>query len=147
MDLTDAIGDGPVALDTVVFIYLIEKNKRFLPLLQLLFRRIDNGSLAAVTSAITLLETLVVPYRSGDIDLAKRYEAILTNGRGLTLVPLVLPVIRMAAQLRAAATSMRVPDALQLAAASITNCTAFLTNDRRIASLPALPVLQLEAFV
>jgi predicted nucleic acid-binding protein len=109
-------------------------------------RTLTPGRFTAVTSAITLLETLVVPYRAADTDLAARYEAILTNGRGLTLVPIVLPVIRMAAQIRAA-TSLRAPDALQLAAASLTKCTAFLTNDRRIPSLAGLPVLQLDAFV
>jgi predicted nucleic acid-binding protein len=146
MELIDAIGDGPVALDSVVFIYFIEKNPRFVPLLQSLLSRIDSGHLTAVTSAITLLETLVVPYRSGDVDLAASYEAILTNGRGLTLVPILLPVVRRAAQIRAA-TFIRTPDALQLAAASLTKCTAFLTNDRRIPSLAWLPVLQLDAFV
>jgi predicted nucleic acid-binding protein len=99
-----------------------------------------------VTSAITLLETLIVPYRSGDADLAAKYEAILTNGRGLTLVPMVLPVIRMAAQILAA-TAIRVPDALQLASASLAKCTTFLTNDRRIPSLTGIQVLQLDAFV
>jgi len=146
MELIDAIGDGPVALDTVIFIYFIEKNPRFATLLHSLFTRIDSGRLPAVTSAITLLETLVVPYRSRDAGLAARYEAILTNGRGLTLVPILLPVIRSAAQIRAA-TLIRTPDALQLAAASLNKCTAFLTNDQRIPSLPRLPVLQLDAFV
>jgi predicted nucleic acid-binding protein len=146
MELIEAIGDGPVALDSVVFIYFIEKNPRFAPLLRSLFTRIDSGRLTAVTSAVTLLETLVVPYRSGDVNLAATYEAILTNGRGLTLVPIVLPVIRMAAQIRAA-TTIRVPDALQLAAASLTKCTAFLTNDHRIPPLTGIPVLQLDAFV
>jgi predicted nucleic acid-binding protein len=146
MELIDAIGDGPVALDTVVFIYFIEKNPRFASLLQSLFARIDSGRLTAVTSAVTLLETLVVPYRTGDVSLAATYEAILTTGRGLTLVPILLPVIRMAAQIRAA-TAIRVPDALQLAAASLTKCTALLTNDRRLPSIAGIEILQLDAFV
>jgi predicted nucleic acid-binding protein len=145
MELIDALGDGPVAIDSVVFIYFIEKHPRFLEHLLSLFRQLDRGRLMAVTSALTLLETLVVPYRSGDGDLAARYEAILTNGRGLTLVPIQLPVIRRAAEIRAA-TMVRTPDALQLATASLTKCTAFLTNDRWIPSLPGLPVLQLETF-
>jgi hypothetical protein len=52
MELMDAIGEGPVAIDTVVFIYFIEQNPRFDPLLQSLFARIDSGRLTAVTSAI-----------------------------------------------------------------------------------------------
>ena len=86
-----------------------------------------------------------MPYRAGDRMLAAKYEAILTNGRGLTLVPILLPVIRAAAEIRAV-TMTRTPDALQLATAALSKCTAFLTNDRRVPALPGLPVLQLEAF-
>lgn len=145
MELTEAIGDGPVALDSVIFIYFIEQHPRYAALLRPLFTLIDAGTVGAVTSALTLLETLVLPYRSGDRDLAAKYEAILTNGRGLTLVPIQLPVIRLAAEIRGT-TSVRTPDALQLATALLANCTTFLTNDRRLPALPGMQLLQLDAF-
>jgi predicted nucleic acid-binding protein len=145
VELITAIGDGPVALDSAIFIYFIEQHPRYLTLLRPLFMRIDGGNLPAVTSTLTLLETLVLPYRSGDRELAAKYEAILTKGRGLTLVPIELPVIRLAAEIRGA-TSVRTPDALQLATALLTSCNTFLTNDRRLPALPGIQVLQLEAF-
>ena len=145
MELIASIGSGPVALDSAVSIYFIEQHPRFLSLLRPLFQHIDRGNALAVTSALTLLETLVIPYRSGDRDLAARYETILTNGRGLTLVPIDPPLLRLAAEIRAA-TSVRMADALQLASAMITGCTVLLTNDRRLPALPGLTVLQLEAF-
>ena len=61
------IGDGPVGLDTVIFIYFIEEDPRFLPLLEPVFVAIDTGALEGVTSDVTLLETLVSPYRTSDI--------------------------------------------------------------------------------
>jgi predicted nucleic acid-binding protein len=146
LELTAAIGDGPVALDSAIFIYFIEQHPRYLPLLRPLFMQIDAGRIHAITSELTLLKTLVLPYRSGERDLAAKYETILTNGRGLTLVPMHLPVIRLAAEIRAA-TSARTADALQLATALLWNCTAFLTNDRRLPQLPALQILQLDAFM
>jgi predicted nucleic acid-binding protein len=145
MDLIASIGPGPVALDTAIFIYLIEQHPRYLPLLKPLFQHIDDGGAAAITSALTLLETLVTPYRAGDRDLATKYEMILTNGRGLTLLPIDPPLLKLAAEIRAA-TSVRTADALQLAAALATSCTAFLTNDRRLPPFPGLAVLQLEDF-
>ncbi len=60
MGLIEDIGSGPVGLDTVAFIYLIEEHPRFLPVVELLFTVIDEGALQGVTSALTLLETLVV---------------------------------------------------------------------------------------
>ncbi|MEK6373601.1 MAG: PIN domain-containing protein [Acidobacteriota bacterium] len=145
MELIAAIGSGPVALDSAIFIYFIEQHPRYLPLLRPLFQSIDHGDAPAVTSSLTLLETLVVPYRAGDRDLASRYETILTNGRGLTLVPIDPPLLRLAAEIRAA-TSVRTADALQVATAITTGSTVLLTNDRRLPALPGLTVLQLEAF-
>jgi predicted nucleic acid-binding protein len=147
VELITAIGVGPVAIDSAVFIYFIERNPRYVPLLRPLFTMIDGGDIAAVTSFLTLLETLVVPYRSGDTELAAEYEGILMNGRGLALVPIDLPVIRLAARIRATTSSVRTADALQLATALLTNCTTFLTNDARLRAIGGIKVLQLDAFV
>ncbi len=83
MGLIEDLKPGPVALDTQVFIYFIEEDKRYLPLVKSLFEAIDQGSLPASTSGLTLMEVLVVPYRTGNISLADRYEALLTRSRGL----------------------------------------------------------------
>ena len=146
MGLIEEIGPGPIALDTACFIYLIEEDPRYLPALQPVFDALDAGRLLAVTSAVTLLEVLVIPLRGGDADLADRYEAFLTRSRGLTMVDLSRPLLRAAAELRAARSGLRTPDALQLAAALAFRCAAFITNDRAIPSLPGLRTLQLADY-
>ena len=99
-----------------------------------------------VTSALTLLEVLVVPYRAGDLTLAERYEALLSRSRGLELVDLDRGQLRSAAALRAAY-SIRTPDALQLAAALVARCSSFVTNDRDIPAPPGITVIQLSDHV
>jgi len=144
--LIEDVGDGPVALDTAPFIYLMEEHPRYLPVVEPLFRTIDTGDLEAATSALTLLEVLVVPYREGDLRLAARYETILTRSRGLRLVDLSLPLLRASAQLRAA-TGMKTPDALQVTAALSSECTALVTNDDRWpTSVGTLRILQVESY-
>jgi predicted nucleic acid-binding protein len=143
--LIASLPEGPVAIDTAIVIYLMERNERYLPVVRPLFDAADRGGLELVTSAVTLLEVLVVPYRAGDADLAARYEALLTRSRGLTMVDLDRPLLRAAAQLRAVH-GVRTPDALQLAAALTRRCGCFLTNDRRMPELPTLPVVQLREF-
>lgn len=143
MGILSTLRAGPLALDTAIFIYFMEEHPRYLPVVDPLFAAVDRGELAIVTSAITLLETLVVPLRSGNEALAKRYEALLTRSRGLLLVPLELELLRAAAHLRAL-TSLKAPDALQLAAALATGCTSMLTNDRRFPTVPGIRILQLE---
>ncbi len=145
MGLMDAIGEGPVGLDTAIFIYFIEEHPRYLSLVEPVFEAIDRGQLAGVTSGLTLLETLVVPLRKGDRELALSYEAVLTRSRGLQMVALDRPVLVAAARLRAAV-RLRTPDALQLAAALAGSCTTFLTNDRAFPSDQGITVLQLDAF-
>jgi predicted nucleic acid-binding protein len=146
MGLMADLGPGPVAIDTAVFIYFIEANPRFLPLIDPLFREADKGTRELVTSALTLLEVLVVPYRAGNRLLAGRYEALLTRSRGIRLVDLTRDQLRAAAQLRAA-TGIKTPDALQLVAAISAECRTFLTNDRRLAAVPGLQVRQLSSYV
>jgi predicted nucleic acid-binding protein len=144
--LIEDIGRGPVALDTAPFIYFMEEHPSYLRVVQPLFEAIDVGRWQAVTSTVTLLETLVVPYRVGNGALADQYEALLTRGRNLRLVELDRPLLRTAALLRARS-GMKTPDALQVAAALTTGCTAFITNDRRLLPPPGLAVLNLKDYV
>lgn len=98
-----------------------------------------------MTSALTLLEVLVIPYRARNLALAGSYEALLTNSRGVQLVDIDHAQLRAAAQLRSAF-RVRTPDALQLAAALTTRCTAFVTNGRALPAVPGLEIVQLAAF-
>lgn len=146
MGLLSDLGSGPVALDTSIFIYLIEEHPIYLPLVEPLFEAIEAGELEAVTSSLTLLEVLVVPFRFGNAVLIDRYETLLTKSRGLRLVDLDRDFLRFVAQVRAS-TRAKVPDAMQLAAAMAAGCLTFLTNDDRIPSVPGLRILRLENYL
>jgi predicted nucleic acid-binding protein len=139
------LGRGPVGADTALFIYLIEERSPFLSLIEPLFREADEGRRELVTSAITLLEVLVVPYRAGNRPLAERYEALLMRSRGVRVVDLSVDQLRAAAQLRATF-GAKTPDALQIVAALTGGCTTFVTNERRIPSIPGMRVLQLADY-
>lgn len=146
MGLIEDVRPGPLALDTQVFIYFIEEERRFLPLLKPLFEAIDRGDLVGMTSGLSLMEVLVVPYRSGNSALADRYEALLTNSRGLRFIEVDRRLLKAAAQVRARF-KIRPPDAIQMAAALLGNCNSFLTNDRRIPTVPGLKILQVKNYL
>ncbi len=145
MGLIADIGSGRIAIDTALFIYLIEEDPRFSPLVEPLFEQADAGARELITSALTLLEVLVIPYRADDRFLADRYEQLLTRSRGIRVIDLSRDQLRDAAQLRAA-TGVKTPDALQLAAAIGAGCGAFLTNDRRIPNIPGLRILKIADY-
>ncbi|MCY4075097.1 MAG: PIN domain-containing protein [Acidobacteria bacterium] len=146
MGLTADLGPGAVAVDTVVLIHYIEEEPRFLALIDPLFREADEGVRLIVTSALSLLEVLVVPLRVGDRALAARYEALLTRSRGVRLVDVTRSQLRAAADLRAK-TGVKTPDALQLVAAVSAGCRTFLTNDRRVPPVPGLRIRQLDSYL
>jgi len=146
VELIPAIGDGPLALDTVVFVYFVEEHPRYLPLLDRVFAAIDKERLPANASSLTLLEVLLVPYRAGNIPLAERYEQVLTRSRGLRLVDIDRTQLRAAAQLRALHPGLRTPDAIQISAALSGGCSVLLTNDRDLPRVPGLRILQLRDF-
>ena len=92
-----SLGGGAVGIDTAIVIYFIEEHPKFLPMILPLFREADQGKRDLVSSAITLLELLVVPYRAGDRALADRYEALLTRSRGIRLIDITREQLRAAA--------------------------------------------------
>ena len=145
MGLIADLPPGPIAIDTSVFIHFIEEHPRFLPQVLPLFVAADAGERTLVTSAVTLLEVLVVPYRAGNTRVAKQYERLLTGSRGVQLIDLNRDQLRAAAQLRAV-TGAKTPDALQLVAALSGGCKAFVTNDRRLPSIPGLQIVQLSSY-
>jgi predicted nucleic acid-binding protein len=145
LGLLSDVGSGPVALDTSIFIYFIEENSAYLPLVEPLFAAIDAGELEAVTSSLTLLEVLVIPFRFANAALIGRYETLLTRSQGLRLVDLDRDFLRSVAQVRAS-TGAKTPDAMQLAASMAAGCPVFLTNDDRIPNLPGLRTLLLEDY-
>jgi len=145
--LREDLGPGPTALDTALFIYYIEENETFLPLVAPIFDDVAAGRREVVTSSLTLLEVLVVPYRAGNLALAARYEAYLSQSRGVRLVEIGRPQLRMAAQLRALHPKVRTPDALQVATALSAGCTAFVTNDRDLPAVPGLAILKLRSYL
>lgn len=145
MALIDDLFGSRIALDTAPLIYWIEDHPDYAPILEDLFTTEHAARHTLFTSALTLLEVLVVPYRRADDVLAGRYEAALTAG-DIDLVALDVDALRVAAWLRARF-RVATPDAMQLACALASGCTTFVTNDRRLPDIPSLQVLQLDDYL
>jgi len=135
-----------IGLDTAIFIYHFEENPAYLPLTRELLSSIESGERKGVTSAITLMEIIVKPLALGQIDVARKYEALLANFPNLEIIDLDRDVIRLAARLRAEY-RIRPPDALQAAACLQHGAQAFITNDDLLKRLQdKIVVLVLEDY-
>ena len=143
MGWIDSLRGNIVAIDTAPLIYFIEESPAYVMIVDPFFEALQHGEFAVVTSVMSLLEALVVPLRRGDTDLARKYRDILSKTRGLTTMSIFSSIAEEAAKLRASY-NIRTPDAIQMAIAISARAKFFLTNDKRLPSLPGLQVLVLD---
>jgi len=117
-------------LDTMVFSYHLSDHPRYAPLTTVLLETIESGKTAGMTTTVTLAELLTVPAQGNDRRAMQEYELYLTHFPNLRIVPLDTALAREAALVRAA-TRLRMPDAIQVAAARLHGADVIVTNDRR----------------
>jgi predicted nucleic acid-binding protein len=108
-----------------------------------LFDDIDDRSVKAFSSELTLAECLVHPLAANDTRLASAYERFLGGETELELVPLDRHILIAAAHFRAL-TKMKLPDAIHVASAMSRGATVFLTADRLIKAPSELHVMSWE---
>ena len=138
-------GHTIIGLDTNPFIYFFEQHPRYFPLVTSLFDYLKKPEIQGITSIITLIETCVQPQRQGRTDLVTIYEQALLNARQFNTLPINAALAKRAIQLRAAY-NVRVPDALQLAAALESGASLFVTNDRRLNRVAEIELLLLDDY-
>lgn len=144
MKLAEALqGVTRLFLDTASVMYLVEKNPAYVNLVRAVFQRLDSGQLQSVTSPVTLAECLVHPLRQGLFQLRQDFINVVVNGVSTTFVGLDQTSGEIAGALRARY-NLRLPDALQLAAALSAGCEAFLTNDAQLKRVTELQILVLD---
>ena len=144
VNVADALrGVARLFLDTAPVVYHIERHPNYTVVVDEIFDRIDAGTMAGVTSPITLSECLVVPIRLGQVNLQQDFADLIVSGQGITFVPLDDAIARRAAELRARY-NLALTDALQIATALAAGCDAFLTNDLALQRVQEVPILVID---
>ena len=146
MELVDKLRGKRICIDTAPFIYFIEKDPKYLSIVRPIFAEIDAGNIESLTSTITLLEVLVLPFKTINESLAEEYREILLHAEGLTTYEIVHEISELAAKLRAKYT-IRTPDAIQMAVGILYNADTFLTNDSGLKKVKDIKVVTLEDFL
>lgn len=140
-------GHALAGLDTSIWIYHLEANKRYAALSSRILTAVQNGRPRAVLSVLTVMELGVQPYRVGRPGVAAHYEALLSHFPNTRLVDVTPAVARRAAQLRATH-NLRPADALHVATSLVNGATAWITNDREMRRLaPLIDVIVLDDFL
>ncbi len=134
-----------IALDSNVLMYLLEGDGPRAESAARLVDAIGRGEIEGVFASVGLDEILVPSARADDGPLFEQTAATLRD-LGLRLVTLDGRVAEDAAWIRGR-TGASMPDAIHLACAIHAGATTFVTNDRRMPSLPKLALVILDDLV
>lgn len=138
-----------IAVDTTVFIYYIEKNPKYFDLLETIFKRCNSKEkpFKLITSMITLIEVLTKPLKDGKEDITEKYKEILLNSDNVFPLLIDKNIAEKAAELRAKYSFLRTPDAIQVAAAIVSEADYFISNDKKLKDVSGIKSIVLDDLV
>jgi predicted nucleic acid-binding protein len=136
---------GIVYVDAGVLALHLVGDARYLPLTRAILAGLRDGDFTAFTSAITIYQVLVEPYRSGQEATAERAEALIAALQGLEVVPVSATIARQAAQVKAQIGG-GLPRAIQIATALAGDSEIYVTRRSTLRRIAGLGVAQLDAY-
>jgi predicted nucleic acid-binding protein len=146
MGLLSAIQGDRIYLDTNVWIYAVESYPAFIQELTDFFQRVDQNQYVAITSELSLAETLVKPIKDNDQARQAAYKKAIVNRKNVSVIPILRQLLIDSAQVRAE-TGLKLPDAIHAATAVQARCTTFVTNDAQLKKLSNLHVVLLSEVI
>lgn len=135
-----------IGLDSMCFLYQFIDHPRYEPLTNIIFGLLEENKIQAVTSTISPVEVFVRAEKSKDRLLLAEYEKFFQGMPNLEIVNIDWSIARLAAKLRAIYAGIKTPDALQLSAAFMKDCSLFLTNDKKLRQVKGIKVMILEDY-
>lgn len=129
-----------VGLDSNLFIYHFENNPKFSVFSVKVFDKLSKGTLRAVTSIISVIETLSYPAPSAVVKNIQEAFATIPN---LNIMDVDHKIALEAARIRREY-KFRLPDSIQLATALAGRVQAFITNDHKLKSFKKIPIVLLN---
>ena len=135
--------DSRIYVDTAPFIYFLEKSALYFDVARSFFIDCKNQSIQLFTSTVTIEEFCVYPLSHNDRQAIVNFETFL-NGMNINVVPVDKSIALKAAEIRAKYTGFKALDAIHLATATLTNCDAFITNDKQLLQIKEIPVHSMD---
>ena len=134
-----------IFLDTAPVIYYSQRNEIYFETMKDIFIRLRCQKSKFVSSTVTIAEACVYPFRFERIDWSENlYNLIKVTP--IEIIPVDKIIALRAAQIRAKHKSFQAMDSIQLAAAIVSGCDTFLTNDKRLKQFTEIACLTLTDF-
>ncbi len=136
---------GHVHVDAGVLALHMLGDRSYLDLTRLLFLSLGTGACTAQTSAMSIFQIGVEPFRRGEDVLALKACTHISALPGLEVVPVSGVIATQAAQVRAQLGG-RTERAIQIATALVSNANAYLTQSSGLRRIAGMSVLSLDTY-
>lgn len=126
-----------ICFDTSLFIYFFEQNPKFYKQAEVYFRKLEQGSIKAVTTILTLTE--ILSYKNSSVPEAKIIVEFF-DVPNLSVAEVTRSVAIEAARIRRE-DKFRLADSIQLATAVCAKAQAFITNDQKLRGFKKVKII------
>lgn len=136
-----------VYIDTNIFIFFLEQDQVFFPLVAPVIQACAQRSILGVTGELVMAEVMVHPYRRGDAALVAQFKSFFTRKNFLTIAAHEARFFDEAAMIAGQA-RLKLIDAIHYRTAVQAGCEFFLTHDHDfdgVASGRGVEVVRLDA--
>ena len=132
-----------VFVDTAPIIYFLENSSLYMELMGKFFAECIKEHIQIVTSAITVEEYLVSPYSNRKMEYVDNFKRFIEY-MNIEVVDIDSTIAEEGAKIRGQYKGFKAMDALQIAAAVISECDMFFTNDKQLRREKELPCMTME---
>jgi predicted nucleic acid-binding protein len=135
-----------VYIDTNVFIYFLDRSPTFLPVVAPFLRAVMDGRIIGYTGVAVIAETMVKPYKIGDVAIIGKFKDFFYQKDFLTILPHDPAIFDLASQI-SAKNSMKLIDSLHLATAVQGGCNYLITHDGGFKPMGGVEIVLLRNLV
>ncbi len=132
-----------VYIDTSPIIYYLEHSALYVDKMKKFFEMCLSRNIQIVTSVITVEEYLVFPYANGKMELIDNFKRFM-DYMNIEVVNIDSEIVEQAAKVRGQFKHFKGMDSLQIAAAKVSECDMFFTNDKQLRQEKELPCMTLD---
>lgn len=130
MTLSELVGKR-LYFDSNLFIYFLEKDETFFVSVLPFFKLLADGQARGIASDLVLAELLVKPLRDSDPNSVDKIKGLLLNPNYFEMIGHDRKIFEYASLIRATE-YLKMPDAIHVATAILSDCDYFVTQDAHI---------------
>ncbi len=132
-----------VYVDTNVFIFFLDGNDKYMPIVGPLMQACADGTIFAVTGRLAIAEVMVHPYRNGNAVTVSRFKSFFAQKNFLAIAEHEPGCFDDAAMI-AGQKHMKLIDAIHYRTALHAGCRYMLTNDHGFRTDADIEVMQID---